>query len=211
MSRRSRTISDPVSPALLDALRAQLTGGERLAWAASPEPLAFERKTRGPGTWDGVAILGGGYVTLGSGVAALITGHWLWLAGPVSVFVLSALGYFAASRAKARARSSLAGTVYGLTTRRALIVRTYPVFAVQEFPIHAITDVTLLDPRGDFADLCLRASAADGLRFRGLSEPERARAQLTRVIGDPQAAEREIAASEAYSMAMHQLARPVSH
>jgi hypothetical protein len=213
MSTRSRSISDPLTPALLDALRAQLIPDERLAWAASPEPLAFKRPTRGMGKLDAVAILGGGYVAVGSSVAAVGTGQWLWLSVPIALLVLGVLGYFVARWIRVRAQNSLAGTVYGLTTRRALIVQTYPALAVRALPIDAITDVIPIDARGNFADLCLRTSSGSAdLVFRGLAEPERARAQLMRVIRDPQATDQEIAASEAYAMAMHRLVvRPISN
>jgi hypothetical protein len=206
MSTRSRKIADPVTPALLGALRAQLTEGERLAWAASPEPLAFERATRGR-KWDAVAILGGGYMAIGSCVAALSTGQRLWFSLPIAFLVLGVSAYLIASWIEARARNSLVGTVYGLTTRRALIIQTYPALAVQQLQIAAITNVIAMDARGDFADLCLRTSSAlEALMFRGLPEAESARMLLMRVIRDPQGTEQQIAAAEAHSLAMHQLA-----
>jgi hypothetical protein len=198
-----------VSPALLAALRAQLTPGERIAWAESPEPLAFKR----PGDkakWDRVVILGGGYATLGSTVAALGTGRWWLLAVPISLLVLGVIAYLTSNWIEARAQRTLEGTLYGLTTRRALILQTYPAPTLKVLPIETITDVTLTEARASFADLTLStATAPAALVFRGLPEPERTRTQLMRVIRDPQAAEQEIAASEAYSMAMHQLTRPV--
>jgi regulator of extracellular matrix RemA (YlzA/DUF370 family) len=154
-----------------------------------------------------VAILGGGYVAIGSCVAALSTGQRLWFSLPIAFLVLGVSAYLIATRIKARARSSLAGTVYGLTTRRALIIHTYPALVVQALQIEAITDVIPIDERGDFADLCLRtASAPAALVFRGLPESESARLQLMRVIRDPQGTEQQIAAAEAHSLAMHQLA-----
>lgn len=196
-----------MSPELLAALRAQLIPGERLAWAASPEPLAFKR-SRDTAKWDRVVILGGGYATLGSTVAAFATGRWWWLALPLSLLVLGVAAYLISNWFKARAQRSLEGTVYGLTTRRALIIQTYPAPTVKVLPIETITDLSLTDPRGSFADLTLSTSTAPtALVFSGLPEPERTRTQLMRVIRDPQAAEQEIAASEAYSMAMHQLTR----
>jgi hypothetical protein len=209
MSPRSRSIPDPLSPALLEALRAQIGPGERLAWAARPEPAAFERnEKRGIGKWETGAILGGGYALLGSGAVALRTGQWLWLSIPIALVALGGLGYFVASRIKARAQRSLAGTVYGFTTRRALLVRTYPALAVRAVPIEAITDITLTDERGDFADLCFRTTdTQEDLVFRGLPEAERSRTQLLRVVRDPQATDQEIAASEAYAAAMHQMRR----
>jgi hypothetical protein len=207
MSPRSRTHSEPVAPELLAALRAQLTEGERLAWAESPEPLAFKRSD-GRGKWDRVVILGGGYATLGSTVAALGTGRWWLFALPISLLVLGAVAYLVSRWFEARAQRTLEGTVYGLTTRRALLLQTYPASRMKALPIEAITDLVLTEARGSFADLTLcTADAPAALVFRGLPDAERTRAQLLRVVRDPKAAEQEIAASEAYSMAMHQLAR----
>lgn len=213
MSSRSSSMSDPLTPALLAKLRAQLERGEHLTWAASPEPLAFERRTRGIGKRDAAVILGGGYAVIGACVMALRTAQWLWLGVPLALFAIGGVGYAIARWTKARARSARAGTVYGLTTRRALIVHTYPALAVRALAIGAITDVAVRDERGPFADLCLRnASATSELVFQGLPEAERARSELLRVIRDPQAAEREIAAAEAYSSMMHQLAaRSTAH
>ena len=64
-----------MSPALVDAVRAQLAQDERLAWAATPEPRAFARKPRAGGMRDAALILGGGYAAIGSCVAALRTGR----------------------------------------------------------------------------------------------------------------------------------------
>src|SRR4051794_35640672 len=125
MSPPSRSTSDALTPQLIAALRAQLAPGERLAWAACPEPAAFEPTTAGAEKWEGVTILGGGYARLGACVAALCTGQWRWLSVPIALLVFGVLGYFVASRIKARARKAVAGTVYALTTRRALIMHTY--------------------------------------------------------------------------------------
>jgi hypothetical protein len=153
-----------------------------------------------------VAILGGGYATLAACVVAFRTEQWLWLSIPLSILVFGVSWFLVARWIEARARSSIAGTVYGLTTRRALIVQTYPSLQVQTLPIETITDVTLIDERRDFADLCLHtASGPAALVFRGLAEASDARAQLMRVIRDPQATGQEIAASEAYALAMRQL------
>ncbi|HKU41637.1 MAG TPA: hypothetical protein VJR89_25945, partial [Polyangiales bacterium] len=180
--------SDPLTPALLDTLRAQLAAGERLAWAASPEPAAFEGRREK--TWDAAVILGGGYATIGACVMALRTEHWWWLSVPLALFA----AYGVVRWIKARTRRRRAGTAYAVTTRRALIVHTYPALAVHAVPIQTLADVTLRDPRKAFADLGLRTAAgADALVFRGILEPERARNQLLRVIRDPQAAEQEIA------------------
>jgi hypothetical protein len=100
----------------------------------------------------------------------------------------------------------LEGTVYGLTTRRALIVQTYPAFNLRAMSIESITDVTLGNPRDEFADLCLQTAAGPAeLAFRGLPDAERTCAQLQRVVREPQVVDQEIAAAEAYSMAMHQM------
>lgn len=210
MSSRARTHTEPVAPELIAALRAQLAEGERLAWAVSPEPLAFKR-AGGTAKWERLAILGGGYLTLGSTVAALATGRFWWFALPATLLVVGVGAYLISSWIKARAQRSLEGTVYALTTRRALILHAYPAPVFKVLPIETITDVILTEARASYADLTLcTATAPAALEFRGLPEPERNRAQLLRVIRDPQAAEQEIAASEAYSMAMHQLARSVS-
>lgn len=206
--------ADPLTPALLAALRAQLASDERLAWAASPEPAAFARKSRGVGKRDAVAILGGGYATIAAVVMALRTGHWLWLSVPLSLVACGVAWFLTARWIQVRARKSRAGTAYALTTRRALILETHPSRAVQALPLEEITDVRLQNERGAFADLWLcttTTSSSAGLVLRGIAEPERARTQLLRVIRDPQATEQEIAAAEAYSMAMSRLMpRPIS-
>jgi hypothetical protein len=198
----SRSTSDPLTPQLLDALRAQLAAGERLAWAVCPEPSAFERTTRGADRWEAAAIVGGGYAILAAAVIAL-TGHWRWLSVPISLVLIGLLTLSVTGWLKQRARKSVAGTVYGLTTRRALIMQTYPALALQVMPIDAIGDITLVGKRADFGDL--RLGHSPGLVFRGVLEPERARSLLMRVVSDPPATEQELAAAEAYSIAMHQL------
>ena len=174
---------------------------------------AFEPTERRKAKWDAVVILGGGYVTLGACVMALRSGTWLWLSIPIGLLSIGALWYLVASRIKARARRALAGTVYALTTQRALVVRTYPALTVQALPIETIEDISVINkhPRADLADLGLVAAAdSQGFVFRGIAEPESARMQLLRVIRDPGSTERELAASEAYAMAMRQLmVRPV--
>lgn len=198
--------ADPLTPELIAALRAQMAPDERLAWAASPEPAAFPRKLRGAGKRDAIAILGGGYATIGAVVMVLKTGHWLWLSVPLSLFACGVVWFLAVRWIQARVRKTRAGTAYALTTRRALILQTYPRRAVQALPLAELTDVTLHDARGAFADLCLStASSSAGIVFAGVAEPEKARKQLLRVIRDPQGTEREIAEAEAYSMAMSRL------
>ena len=68
-------ITQPLKPALLIALRAQLAEGERLAWAGSPERAAFEPRDEGVGKLDALMILGGGYATIGSLV--MVSNHGL--------------------------------------------------------------------------------------------------------------------------------------
>jgi Bacterial PH domain len=202
----SRSTSAPLSTALLKTVRAQLQEGERLAWAASPEPAAFERESKARGKWDAAVILGGGYATLAACVVAFRTEQWLWLFVPLVVVLIGGVMLLLASRLKARARRTLEGTVYGLTTRRALIVQTYPAFNLRSLPIDSITDVTLSNARDEFADLCLQTAAGPAeLEFRGLPDAERTRTQLLRVVREPQVVDQEIAAAEAFSMAMHQM------
>jgi hypothetical protein len=209
MSSRSHS-SDALTPQLLAAVRAQLAAGERLTWAACPELLAFEPKARSKGKWDAAVILGGGYATLAACVMALRSGKWLWLCVPIALLLIGALAYFVASRIKARARRVVTGTVYALTTQRGLIMHTYPALTVRALPIHAIAAVRVINrhARADLADLSLDEGDPDSTHafvFRGVAEPESARSQLLRVIRDPEATERELAASEAYAMAMRQL------
>lgn len=200
-----------VSPELLPIVRAQLREGERLAWATSPEPAAFVPKARRKGIWDAVAILGGGYAAIGSGVMAFRHGQWLWMLLPLTLLLLGVFVYLAVERIKARERRRLEGTVYALTTQRALLVRSYPSLTVQAIGIADITDVLVEAARPPFADLIVTTSSeSTGLAFRGIFEPESARTQMLRVIADPGAAEQQIAASERYMMAMRQLARPGS-
>ncbi|HKP62192.1 MAG TPA: hypothetical protein VJV78_35915 [Polyangiales bacterium] len=204
-------IADPLSPALLDALRAQLAEGERIAWAASSEPAAFLSEKRGIGKWETVAILGGGYALLGAGIQAFRTGQWLWMCVPLAFLVFGIASYLVSSRIKARARKTREGTVYGITTRRALIVRTYPAVSVQALPLGAITDVTVRDERGDFADLCVHtAETPAAFVFPALTEAERARTQIMKVVRDPKGTDEQIAAAESYALMMRQMMRPAS-
>ena len=200
-----------VSPELLPIVRAQLTEGEGVGWAMSAEPVAFVSEKRRKGIWDAVAILGGGYAAVGSAVATFRSGQWWWMLLPLSLVVLGVLAYFAVERIKARERKRIEGTVYALTTRRALLIRTFPTLTVQALPLEAITDVVLDNVRQVFGDLTLTtSSAATGLVFRGVFEPENARTHMLKVLRDPGAAEQQIAASERYMMAMRQFARPGS-
>jgi hypothetical protein len=199
-----------VSPHLLAFARAQLTEAERIAWAMCPEPAACPPKARRKGL-GAVVILGGGYATLGAIWTALRSGNWLWLTVPLGLLLLGALAYLVVRRLEARRIRTLEGTVYVLTTRRALVVNTYPALSVQTLSIASISDVTLSDARGPFADLSL--SSAPGLAsmvFRGIFEPEQARTQLLRVVRDPSGTDRQIADSERYLMAMRQFTRSVT-
>lgn len=198
-----------VSPELLPILRAQLKEGEGVAWGMSGEPAAFVPEKRRKGIVDAVAILGGGYAVAGSVVASFRNGQWLWMLLPLSLVLLGVFTYFAVERKKARERKRVEGTVYALTTRRALTVRTFPTLTVQALPIAEITDVVLDNVRQAFGDLTLTTSAANtGMVFRGVFEPDEARTSMLKVIRDPGALEQQIAASERYMMAMRQLAGP---
>lgn len=205
MATRSR-IPEPVKPALLAALRAQLAQGEHLVWAESPGPVPIDPEQPGLSKMESVGIVGGGYALLGSCVLALVTGQWLWLSVPIALLALG-LAWFAVARwIKLRATKSAEGTIYGFTTRRALIVRTYPALAVRELPVAAITDVSAGDERDDSTDLVLRAAtASETFVFERVFEPQQARTQIMRVMRDPQGAEEQIAASEAYASQMKQL------
>ena len=198
-----------VSPALLPIVRAQLAEDERLAWGMSAEPAAFAPKKRPRGLWDAIAILGGGYAVIGSGVMTFRHGQPLWMLLPLSLVVLGVLAYFVVERLKTRERKRIAGTVYVLTTQRALLIRTFPSLSVQALPIASIVDIALDNPRKAFADLTLSTGATPpvSMVFGGVFEAERARTQMLAVIRDPSAAEQHLAASERYLMTMRQFAR----
>jgi hypothetical protein len=202
MAPRARGISEPLNPALLATMRAQLAEGERLAWAAAPEPAGFELEVQGSEKLDAVVILGGGYATLGAAVMALRTGQWLWMSIPLALLVVGVLAFLVARWIKGRARKAVEGTVYGLSTRRAMIVNTFPRFSLQSFEIGTISDITLAADAGEFADVVLQPA---GVVFRAIAEPERARNQLLRVIRDPAGVEQEISVAEAYAMEMQKL------
>lgn len=194
-----------VSPELLGAVRGQLTQGERLAWAMCPEPAAFEPKKRRRG-WDAAVILGGGYATIGAIVMTVRSGHWLWLTLPLPLLLLGGLAYGVARWRRARKRLTVEGTVYVCTTRRALIVNTYPAVSVQALPIASIADIALSNQRRGLGDLSLgSAEGAANMVFRGVFDPELSRTQLLRVIRDPEGTDRQIAASEQYRIAMSRL------
>jgi hypothetical protein len=197
-----------VSPQLLPILRAQLKEGEGVAWGMSGDPAAFEPEERRKGLWDAVAILGGGYAAVGSAVATFRSGQWWWMLLPLSLVVLGVLAYFLVERIKAREEERVVGTIYALSTRRALIVRTVPTLTVQALPIEAITDITVDKQRKGFGDLTIITSVAStGLVFRGAPEPEEARTHMLKMLRDPGAAEQQIAASERYMLQMQLLAR----
>jgi hypothetical protein len=196
-----------VSPELFPIVRAQLKEGEGVAWANTAEPAAFVPEKRRKGIWDAVAILGGGYAAVGAAVTTFRSGQWWWMLLPLTLLVLGVLTYFVVERIKARERKRIEGTVYALSTRRALIIRTFPTLSVQALPIEEITDIKLDHVREAFGDLTLTTSAAStGLVFRGVFEPETARSHMLKVLRDPSSAEQQIAASERYMMAMRQFA-----
>lgn len=199
-------ISEPLKQSLLATLRAQLDEGERIAWVSTPEPSAPEDEEGGVGKWDGAAILGGGYATVGACLMAARTAQWWWLSVPVALLVVGALVFWAAQQRAARARRIVERTVHGYTTRRGLVVRTYPKLVVQSLPLEAITDVIVDPPRDDVADLQLQAAAgAESLVFRQVASPERIRTQLMRVMQNPQQAEQELAQAESYAQQMREL------
>jgi len=196
-----------VSPELLPILRAQLKEGEGVAWAMSGEPAAFVIERRRKGIWDAVAILGGGYAAVGSAVATFRSGQWLWMLLPLSLLLLGVFTYFVVERVKAREQKRIEGTVYALTTRRALLIHTFPALTVQALPIDQITDIAVANVREVFGDLTLTTSAAStGMVFRGVFEPESARTHMLNMLRNPSAAEQQISASERYMMAMRQFA-----
>lgn len=197
-----------VSAGLLGVVRAQLTQGEeRLAWALCPEPAAFAPRTRRKG-WDAAVILGGGYATISAIVMAARSGRWLWLTLPLPLIVLGGLAYAVARWRRARRLLTIEGTVYALTTRRALIVRSYPALSVQALPIESIADITIGNPARGLGDLSFQsASQTTAMVFRGVFDPELARTQLLKIVRDPEGTDRQIAASERYRLAMAQLAR----
>ena len=206
MVARSHALSEPLKPALLAAVRAQLAQGEHLTWAASPEHVVAAGPSRGVGKWDAIGILGGGYAALGSGVMIVRTGNWWWLLLPGTLLVLGLAAFLVSRAIETRAQRTRAGRVYGLTTRRALIVDTYPALRVQALPIEAISDVAVRGGQAEVADLELCAGDS-GLVFEAVADPARTRSQLLRVIKDPATAEQEIAAAEAYATQMRDLMR----
>lgn len=203
MAARSRKISEPVKPALLAALRAQLEQGEHLAWAACPEPPS-ERES-GSRKLDAIVIVGGGYALIGACVMAFRSGQWLWLSLPVGLVALGLAIYSVVHAMKTRARKSIEGTVYGFTTRRALLVRTYPVLSVRALPIDSIASVSVRDVHDDVGDVCLQSSGSEPCVFERVLEAEGARTQIERVMRDPKATEEQIAAAETYALQMRQL------
>ncbi|HET8938402.1 MAG TPA: hypothetical protein VFN67_33390 [Polyangiales bacterium] len=200
-----------VAPELLTELRTRLAEGERVAWAQSPIPEAFEKPPRRKGIWDAVVILGGGYATLGSIYMALRSSVWYWLALPISLILIGVAGYFGMQALERRKRYRLIGTAYAVTTKRALILRVFPNDELESLDLETIADVALTNEREYFADLKLVGKAEDrGLVFEGVDEAKRALMHIQRVLRDPKAADAELAHSEAYFKAMRSLARPAS-
>jgi hypothetical protein len=203
MPIRSRELCEPVKPALLAALRAQLEAGERLAWAASPQAATPAKEAPGAGKLEMAAILVGGYAMLGSGVMAVVQGRWSWLLVPAVLLALGVFAHLVARWLEARVESARVGTVFGFTTRRALVVQTYPKLHVRALALEAITDVAVIEQEDEWPSLRLHARSS--LVFERIPEPERARAQLQRMMRDPKAAEQEMAAAETYATQMRQL------
>jgi hypothetical protein len=203
-----------VSPELLAVVRAQRKEDERIAWAMCPDPEAFapsEKSSKRAKRWDATAILGGGYAGLAAGAMTIRSGDFRWLLIPLALFLLVMGAYAVVWWRRARERRTIEGTVYVLTTRRAMILQTYPAVRFREISIDSIADVALTNQQYELADLefTAKTSGAPLMVFRGVSEPERARKQIMKVLGDPGAADREIANSEAYLQAMHKFARSV--
>jgi hypothetical protein len=204
-----------VSPELLAIVRAQRKEDERIAWAMCPDPEAFaasEKSLKRAKRRDATAILAAGYTSLGAGAMALRSADPRWLLIPVAILLIVVAAYGVSGWRRARERRALKGTVYVLTTRRALTLHTYPALRVQEVPLDTIADVAVTSQQQDLGDVSFTAkssAAAPLLVFRGVFEPERARKQMLKVLGDPGAADREIANSEAYLQAMHKFARSV--
>jgi hypothetical protein len=203
-----------VSPELLAVVRAQRKQDERIAWAMCPDPEAFapsEKSLKRSKRWDAVAILGGGYAALAAGAMTIRSGDFRWLLIPLALFLLIMSAYAVVWWRRARDQRAIEGTVYVLTTRRAMTVHAYPKVNVQEIPIEPIADVVITPMPYELADLTFTAkeSGAPLMVFRGVSEADRARKQIMKVLGDPHAADREIANSEAYLQAMHKFARSV--
>lgn len=203
-----------VSPELLAVVRAQRKEDERIAWAMCPDPEAFapsEKSLKRAKRWDATAILGGGYTALAAGAMTLRSGDFRWLFIPAALLLIVVVAYGIAWWRRARERSAIEGTVYVLTTRRALTLHTYPKLQVQEFALDAIADVVVTSQQHDLGEVSFlsKSTAAPLMVFRGVYEPERARKQMLKVLGDPGAAAREIANSEAYMQAMHKFARSV--
>jgi hypothetical protein len=203
MPIRSREICEPVAPALLAALRAQLEDGERLAWAASPQAATPAPEAPGAGKLEMAAILIGGYATLGACVMAVEQRRCSWLLVPAALLAVGVAAYLIARWLKARAHAARAGTVYGFSTRRAWVVQTYPKLHVEALALEAITDVSVIDREAEWPSLQLHAPSR--MIFEHIPEPDRARAQLLRMMRDPKAAEQEMAAAETYAAQMRQL------
>ena len=200
-----------VAPELLTELRTHLAEGERVAWAQSPIPEAFEKPPRRKSIWDAIVILGGGYATLGSIYMALRNGAWYWLALPISLILIGVAAYFGMQALERRKRYKLIGTAYAVTTKRALILRVFPNDELESLELSAIADVVLTNESEYFADIKLVGKAEGrGLVFAGIDEAKRALMHIQRVLRDPVAADAELAHSEAYFKAMRGLARPAS-
>ena len=74
MATRSR-IPEPVKPALLAAVRAQLAQGEHLVWAESPGPEPIDPEQPGLGKLESVGIVG---LSIAGGLV-LVTGFGVLL------------------------------------------------------------------------------------------------------------------------------------
>lgn len=172
------------------ALEANLPAGERVVWYGGPVvESAVEQQSRTG--WQRAAILGGGYSVVGGCVALWITGDLRWLALPLIVLAVCAVGLFFDHRRNVRVADVLTHTVYVLTARRAMVVQTQPT--VQSRTI-ALQGVQLHSIRGEtpgVQDLIFQAEDGQHLVFSDIADAATVEELVDRLKEAPEVFERQ--------------------
>jgi hypothetical protein len=151
------------------ALRASAPEGESIVWYGSPVvERAVEQHSRSG--WQRVAILGGGYSVVGSGVALWITGDIRWLVLPVVALAVCCVGLWSEHRRSARIASVLSHTAYALTVRHAVVVQTQPIVQRRTIALAGAQLVRVPGAAPGVEDVILQAKDGQHLVFSDIAD-----------------------------------------